>query len=155
MEIIQYPNKILKIPTEQVTKFDKELKLIIEKMKRALVKTGGIGISANQIGYPLSIFLARPKDKFYIFINPLLKNGKKEIINEEGCLSIKNKWGLVKRFAEVKIKFQDLRGKTKSLKAKGLLAQIIQHELDHLMGILFIDKAIEIYEIKEKNEEKA
>lgn len=153
MEIIQYPNKILKVPTQKITKFDKRLKLIIEKMKKIMVKEGGIGISANQVGYPYAVFLARPKNKFYIFINPELEKGGNETIKEEGCLSIKNKWGLVKRYEEVKIKFQDLKGKTKRLKAKGLLAHIIQHELDHLNGILFIDKAIEIYKIKNNEKE--
>ncbi len=153
MEIIQYPNRILRTPTKKVTKFDKKLKLIIEKMKKIMVKKNGVGIAANQIGYPFSIFLAKPKNKFYIFINPELEKGKNEVIKEEGCLSIQNRWGLVKRFEEVKVKFQDLRGKIKTLKAKGLLAQIIQHEIDHLNGILFIDKAIEVYEIKNNEKE--
>lgn len=149
MEIIQYPHNILTKPAKKVTKFDKNLKLIIEKMKKVMVKAGGIGLSANQIGYSLSICLAKPKNKFYIFINPEIEKGWDEEIKEEGCLSIKNKWGLVKRYKKIKVKFQDIKGKTKTLKAEGLLAHIIQHEIDHLNGVLFIDKAIEIYEIKE------
>jgi peptide deformylase len=147
MEIVQYPNPILKKETKKVESIDKNIKQIVEKMKRIMVKEGGIGLSANQIGIDLAIFIAKPKDKFYVFINPEIIETKGEEIKEEGCLSIKNKYGLVKRAKEVKIKYQTLSGKEKIMKAKGLLAHIIQHEYDHLKGILFIDKAIQIYEI--------
>jgi len=148
MEILQYPNELLKKPTKKVEKIDKNIRKIINEMKKIMVKEGGIGLSANQIGYDLSIFIAKPKEKFYVFINPEIIEGKKPSLKEEGCLSLKNKWGFVERFEEVKIKYRDLRGKTKTLKAKGLLAHIIQHEIDHLNGILFIEKAKDIYEIK-------
>jgi len=147
MEIVQYPNPILKKETKKVEKIDKKIKQIIEEMKKIMVKEGGVGLSANQIGFDLSIFIAKPKDKFYIFINPEIIETKGEELKEEGCLSIKDKYGLVKRAKEVKIKYQTLSGKEKTMKAKGFLAHIIQHEYDHLKGILFIDKAVEIYKI--------
>ncbi len=147
MEIVLYPNKILKKEARKVEKIDKEIKQIIEKMKKIMVREGGIGISANQIGIDLAIFIAKPKDKFYVFINPEIIETKGEELKEEGCLSIKNKYGFVKRAKEIKIKYQTLSGKEKTMKAKGLLAHIIQHEYDHLKGILFIDKATQIYEI--------
>jgi len=158
MEIIKLSDSkksdILRKKTKKVEIFDKKLKDIVNIMKRVLVKYGGLGLAGNQIGFDLSIFIAKPKDKFYVFINPELIEGKKETVKEEGCLSIENAWGLVKRFEEVKIKYQNLEGKTKTLKAKGLLAHIIQHEIDHLNGLLFIDKAIEIYKV-ENNEKEA
>ena len=116
-------------------------------MKEIMVKESGIGLSANQIGIDLAIFIAKPKDKFYVFINPEIIETKGEELKEEGCLSIANKYGIVKRAKEVKIKYQTLSRKEKTMKAKGLLAHIIQHEYDHLKGILFIDKAVEIYDI--------
>lgn len=154
MELLKYPdsNNILRQKTQKVEIFNKDLKKIINEMKKILVKYNGLALAANQIGINLSIFIAKPKSKFYIFINPELIDGKKESIKEEGCLSIDKKWGLVKRFEEVKIKYQDIKGKAKTLKAKGLLAHIIQHEIDHLNGVLFIDKALEIYEIKNNDE---
>ncbi len=151
MEIIQFPNEILKKETEKVDKIDKNIRRIIDEMKKIMVKEGGVGLSANQIGYNLSIFIAKPKDKFYVFINPEIIEMKGEEIKEEGCLSIKDTWGLVKRAKEVKLKYQNLSGKEKIIRAKGLLAHIIQHEYDHLKGILFTDKAIEIYKT-EKND---
>ena len=157
MEVLKLDNsersKILRQKTKRVEIFDKNLKELINSMKKILIKYGGLGIAANQVGIDLSIFIAKPKDKFYVFINPELIEGKNETIKEEGCLSIDNLWGLVKRFEEIKIKYQNIEGKTKTLKAKGLLAHIIQHEIDHLNGILFIDKAIEIYKISENGKE--
>lgn len=146
-------SKILREKTKRVEVFNKELKDLINQMKKILTKYNGLGLAANQIGVDLSVFIAKPKDKFYVFINPELIETKKEAIKEEGCLSIDNVWGLVKRFEEVKIKFQNTEGKIKTLKAKGLLAHIIQHEIDHLNGVLFIDKAIEIYKIENNGKE--
>lgn len=155
MDLIKFPefNHILRKKTRKVEFFDKEIKKIVNEMKKIVTKYNGVGLAANQIGIDLSIFIAKPKNKFYVFINPEIIEGKKETVKEEGCLSIENKWGFVKRFEEVKIKYQDIKGKTRTLKAKGLLAHIIQHEIDHLNGVLFIDKALEIYEI-ESNDKK-
>jgi len=147
MEIIQYPNPILKKEVKKVERINKNIKQIIKQMKEIMVKESGIGLSANQIGIDLAIFIAKPKDKFYVFINPEIIETKGEELKEEGCLSIANKYGIVKRAKEVKIKYQTLSRKEKTMKAKGLLAHIIQHEYDHLKGILFIDKAVEIYDI--------
>jgi len=149
--IIFYPNDILKTETKKVVKFDRNLANLINKMKKIMVLNSGVGLAANQIGFDISLFIAKPKDKFYVFINPEIISFHKEEIKEEGCLSIPNKWGLVKRYNEVKISFCDLKGKKHTLKAKGLLAHIIQHEIDHLNGILFIDKALEIYNIDKDN----
>jgi peptide deformylase len=150
-KIILYPNDILKKKTQNVVNFDKSLNNIINKMKKIMVLNSGVGLAANQVGLELSLFIAKPKDKFYVFINPEIISFKDEEIKEEGCLSIPNKWGIVKRYNEVKIKFYDLRGRKHTLKTKGLLAHIIQHEIDHLNGILFIEKALEVYDINSDN----
>jgi peptide deformylase len=145
MEIILHPNKILREKTVKVEKIDKEIKELINKMKKIMIKNKGIGIAANQIGKNLSICIAYDNKKFYNLINPeIIKFLGKEKVMEEGCLSIPGVWGQVKRYEGVVITYQDLFGKNKKLKAKGLLAHIIQHEIDHLNGVLFIDKAIEV-----------
>ena len=105
MEIIQYPNPILKKEVKKVERIDKNIKQIIKQMKEIMVKESGIGLSANQIGIDLAIFIAKPKDKFYVFINPEIIETKGEELKEEGCLSIANKYGIVKRAKEVKIKY--------------------------------------------------
>ncbi len=145
MEIVLHPNKILREKTEKVEKIDKEIKELVKEMRKIMIQHNGVGLAANQIGKNLSIFVAYDNKKFYTFINPeIVKFFGKEKIMEEGCLSVPNVWGQIKRYEGVVISYQDLFGKKKKLKAKGLLAQIIQHEIDHLNGVLFIDKAIEV-----------
>jgi peptide deformylase len=145
MEIVLHPNKILREKTEKVEKIDKEIKELAKEMRKIMIQHNGVGLAANQIGKNLSIFVAYDNKKFYTFINPeIVKFFGKEKIMEEGCLSVPNVWGQIKRYEGVVVSYQDLFGKRKKLKAKGLLAQIIQHEIDHLNGVLFIDKAIEV-----------
>jgi peptide deformylase len=145
MDIVLHPNKILREKAEKVEKIDKEVKELVKEMKKIMIQHNGVGLAANQIGKNLSIFVAYDNKKFYTFINPqIVKFFGKEKIMEEGCLSIPNVWGQIKRYEGVVVSYQDLFGKNKKLRAKGLLAQIIQHEIDHLNGALFIDKAIEV-----------
>jgi len=148
MKIIVYPNKILREKAKKIESIDKEIKELAKQMKKIMIQHDGVGLAANQINKDLSIFIAYDNKRFYTFINPeIIKFFGKEKIMEEGCLSVPKIWGQVKRYEGVVLRYQDLFGKNKKLKAKGLLAQIIQHEIDHLNGILFIDKTIEIEKI--------
>ncbi len=148
MKIITYPNKILKEKAEPVKEINKEIKDLINIMKKIMKENKGVGLAANQIGKNLAIFIAEDKNKIYTFINPkIVKFIGKETIVEEGCLSIPQKWGYLKRYPGVVVEYQNLWGKKQKMKAKGLLAQIIQHEMDHLEGKLFIEKAIEVFDI--------
>ena len=149
MKIITYPHKILKEKVEEVKEVNKEIKELINIMKKIMKENRGAGLSANQIGKNLAIFIAEDKNKIHTFINPKVIKfiGKEEIV-EEGCLSLPKVWGYLKRYPEVIVEYQNLFGKKKKIKAKGLLAQIIQHEIDHLNGELLIDKAIEIFKIE-------
>jgi len=152
-KIIIYPNKILKEPTLKVEKIDKRIKDLIKEMKKIMIQNQGVGLAANQIGENLAIFIAFHNHRFYTFINPkIIQLSKKEEILEEGCLSLPNIWGQIKRSSWVKLSYQDLWEKNRKIKASGMLAQIIQHEVDHLNGELFIDKALEIYKIKPPNQ---
>ncbi len=151
MSIITYPNQILREKTQKVEKIDKNIKKLINEMKKIMLQNNGVGLAANQIGINLSIFVAYDyeKEKFYTFINPnIIKFLGQEKIMDEGCLSIPDKWGQVKRYEGVVIEYEDLFGKKKKLRVNGLLAQIIQHEIDHLNGILFIDKTKNIIDLK-------
>lgn len=149
MKIIIYPNKSLKERAEEVKEINKEVREFIKVMKVIMKKNKGVGLAANQLGRNLAIFIAEDNDKVLTFINPKIVKfiGKEEIV-EEGCLSVPKIWGYLRRFPEVILEYQNLFGKKKKLKAKGLLAQVIQHEVDHLKGELFIDKAIEVFEIE-------
>jgi len=174
-KIIQIGDKRLRQVCDVVLNKDiktAEIKKIIGNMANALnERDDGVAISAPQIGVTKRIFIVsnkifdedylagNPKKKKYsvtTFINPkITKTSKKTETIEEGCLSINGVYGLVKRPKNVTIEAQDETGEKIIRGAGGILARIFQHEIDHLDGILFIDKATKIKEIKnEKNDNK-
>ena len=131
----------------------KEITDLVSRMRKIMHKANGIGLSANQIGFDFKMFVAEIPDgdggtKFYAVFNPKLeKFGEETVVYEEGCLSIPNRWGDVERAKEITISGQDKNGKSAKIKAWGLLARVFQHELDHLNGKLFIDKATNVHHI--------
>jgi len=131
----------------------KEVNDLILKMKRAMREALGIGLSANQIGLDARVFVAevpapQDKPKFYAIFNPKIEKASKEKISlEEGCLSVPVTYGDVERAEKIVLVCQDKNGKRIKIKAWGLLACIFQHEVDHLDGKLFIDKATNVHTI--------
>ncbi len=129
----------------------KELQRVGKIMRTIMKRARGIGLSANQIGLNLRFFVAEVpaegggRPKFYSVINPTLRLDKETKDLDEGCLSVIGATGLVTRSAKVTLSGFDLKGKPIRIKAWGLLAHIFQHEVDHLHGTLFIDKAKKIY----------
>lgn len=147
-------NKILRAKSSKVTDFsDPKIQKIIANMKETLfsmIETG-IGLAAPQIGENIRIFILSPSiSKQLIFINPTIKKSLRRTKVQEGCLSLPKLYGFLKRSKTVKVAAFDENGEKFKLKAEGLLAQAIQHEVDHLDGILFIDKSKEIFTISEK-----
>jgi len=159
--IIQKDNKILRVRAKQVTDAtSKEIKKIINFMADAMFREpDGVGIAASQIGDPMQIFLVakdiltpekfndpdfvkKRSKEYLVFINPVLtKRSAKKIKDIEGCLSVRGTYGEVTRAEKIIIEYLDESGKKKTRGASGLLSRVIQHEIDHLGGILFIDKA--------------
>jgi len=154
MQIITVPNPVLTQKAEKVTKFDNKLTNLIKNLKQALntSTTPGAGLACPQIGISKRIFVAK---KFFtdptgketsvdiIFINPeIISKSKNTNIMYEGCLSIPNTYGKVERAEKVTIKYQDENGEYKKIKAEGFFSTVIQHENDHLDGILFTTKVI-------------
>lgn len=131
----------------------KEIGELIARMRRIMHKANGIGLSANQIGLDLNMFIAEIPDakggmKLYAVFNPKIeKIGEEKNVFEEGCLSIPGKWGDVERAERVIVTGLDKSGKPAKIKAWGLLARVLQHEIDHLNGKLFIDRAKKVYEV--------
>ncbi len=120
----------------------KDIRELVHTMRREMRKANGIGLSANQIGLDISVFVAQPEQKFYAVFNPeIIKSGKERISLEEGCLSVPEVFGDVERPDQVVLAGQDQNGKRMKIKAWGILARVFQHEADHLNGIVFIDKA--------------
>ena len=145
-EILTEPNKILRQvskPVEKVTKIEQQL---MDDMLETMYHANGIGLAAIQIGVPKRIIVMdiakkdqNKKNPMY-FVNPVIKNKNKDLSTyEEGCLSVPNQFAEVDRPATCEVEFLDYNGEKKTLKASGLLATCIQHEMDHLEGILFID----------------
>ena len=153
-KIITAGNPILTMKAEPVTEFDKKLKFLINDMKKTLYEANGVGLAAPQIAVSKRIFVAdNGETGFEAYINPVWKpDGEEKNIDTEGCLSVPEYFGEVERYSNVIIHYQDIRGKRKTKKASGLLARCIQHETDHLNGILFIEKAISLHK-GPKNEE--
>lgn len=176
LKIVNVPNNILSIPTLPVGEINSDVKKIVADMERVLVAQNdppGVGLAANQVGLNLSIFIIRPteKSKTQVFINPKIvksssimitrnrknpaKKSSKKKVKLEGCLSIPRIWGPVKRSERIFVNFQDLTGKKYLKWFSGFEAIIIQHEVDHLNGIVFTQRSVEqkgqLY--KEENDE--
>ncbi len=150
MEITKIPNKILTKTTEKVGLKDIKngsFKELILDMKKSMTNNGGIGLAANQINKDLSIFvidekLAAEGGAPEIFFNPKITEYSKEWDElEEGCLSIPEYAALIKRSKKIKIKAVDENGNKIKLKIRGFLARVLQHETDHLNGIVIKDRA--------------
>ncbi len=141
--IVKFPDPILQQPAEPVTVFDDELRKLVDDMFISMYDAQGIGLAAPQIGISKRLtvidlsFQKKPEDKI-VLINPEVvdKNGKQ--VEEEGCLSLPEIRDRVVRAAEVKVRAQDADGKTIEVEGTELLARALQHEIDHLDGILFI-----------------
>jgi|TARA_Y100000590_G_scaffold164076_1_gene188020 peptide deformylase len=144
-EILTEPNKLLRQVSKTVDKVTKEEQILMDDMLETMYKANGIGLAAIQIGVPKRIIVMdiskndQENNPMY-FVNPVIKNKNKEFSTyEEGCLSVPNQFAEVDRPATCEIEYLDYYGEKKLLKAQGLLATCIQHEMDHLEGILFID----------------
>ena len=144
-KILIEPNKLLRQISEPVEKVGDEERVLMDDMLETMYEAPGIGLAAIQIGVPKRIIvmdISRDEDKKEprYFVNPIIKNRNKEKVKyEEGCLSVPDQFAEIERPNTCEIEYLDYDGKKQLLKADGLLATCIQHEMDHLEGILFID----------------
>ena len=143
--ILTEPNKLLRQTSKPVEKITKEEQKLMDDMLDTMYAANGIGLAAIQIGVPKRIIVMdmskdpEKKEPRY-FINPIIKNKNPENATyEEGCLSVPNQFAEIDRPSKCDVEYLDYNGKKKVLRADGLLATCIQHEMDHLEGILFID----------------
>ena len=143
--ILTEPNKLLREISKPVEKVGDEERALMDDMLETMYEAPGIGLAAIQIGVPKRIIvmdISRDEDKKEprYFINPVIKNRNKEKVKyEEGCLSVPDQFAEIERPNACEVEYLDYNGKKQLLKANGLLATCIQHEMDHLEGILFID----------------
>jgi peptide deformylase len=144
-DIIVLPDKRLRLVSKPVAKIDAAIGKLVDEMFAAMYAAPGIGLAAIQIGEPkriVTLDLARKDDpkEPQVFINPEITwVSEQRHVHEEGCLSIPEYYEDVERPAEVKVKYLDRAGKKREVHAAGMLATVLQHEIDHLNGVLFID----------------
>ncbi len=144
-DILIIPEKKLRLKSELVKAIDKPLRALVDDMFATMYEAPGIGLAAIQIGEPLRLITMdvagkeEPKEP-RVFINPeIVWSSDETSVYEEGCLSIPEYYEEVVRPASIKVKFLDIDGKEQELAADGLLSTCLQHEIDHLNGVLFID----------------
>lgn len=143
-EIVQVGDPVLRKKCANVTRFDDELCALLDDMKETLLAAEGAGLAAPQVGVSVRAVIVNADEGFFELINPVFVWQKGEQKGPEGCLSIRGKAGQVVRPSKVKVVFQDRKGDRYSLVARDFLARAVCHEIDHLDGILYTDKATEI-----------
>lgn len=145
LQLIQYPHPTLRFTSKPLARVDDSLREMIEQMFHIMYEHRGVGLAANQVNLPLRLFIANPtgeKDsgEELVFLNPVIQKASGTIEADEGCLSLPGLHGIVKRNKSVQVNAYSMDGKEINLKVEGFLARIIQHEVDHLDGVLFIDR---------------
>lgn len=146
MHIVQYPHPALRFRAQPLKRVDAELRAMIEGMFELMYAHKGVGLAATQVALPYRVFVVnesadpRRKDEELVFINPAISKGGGVVEDQEGCLSLPGLYAPVRRPAKTKITAYNLQGEQVKLDLEGMLARIVQHEYDHLDGVLFIDK---------------
>jgi len=166
-KIVTLPDPVLKRKARTVTKFDKDLQTLLDDMVETMREAPGVGLAAPQIGLSDRIivieYYEREEDeenedvpkKVWTVINPeIIKSSEETRMGVEGCLSIPGLVGEVERHAEVQVKGMNRHGKPMKIKARGWLARIFQHEIDHLNGVLFTERATHVWRPSQEVEQE-
>jgi len=161
-EIVSTPHSVLRKKAHKVTRFDGNLQALIDDMIETMRQAPGVGLAANQVGVAEQVIVVeygeeddqeegkQSAKKLYVVVNPqIVESSPETVMGVEACLSVPNYYGEVERHARVVVKGLNRRGKPLRVKAEGWLARIFQHEIDHLEGVLFTDRAARIWQPKE------
>lgn len=144
-KIYKYPEPVLRQKTESIDTFDDTLSQLVEDMAETMYNAPGVGLAAPQIGKSVKLIVVditkgKEGEQHYMpLINPEIVSHEGSQIDEEGCLSVLDLTATVKRHKKITVTFQDLKGQAQELSAEDRFAVVLQHEIDHLNGILFID----------------
>ena len=160
LPLVTTDNPVLRRMADPIKEFDDPvLQKLIDDMIPTMYERDGIGLAAPQINYSLQLAVIVPdptrfqdfkdkKEEAIVIINPRIeKHSLRKESQEEGCLSVPKYFGPVKRWKSVTVSFYDRNGAKQVMKSSGLLAKVFQHEIDHLKGVLFIDKASRVYKV--------
>lgn len=158
-EIVTLPQTILRHKAHKVTDFGPDLQILVDDMVETMRQAPGVGLAAPQVGESIRLIVIEYGDedneelppKLYTMLNPeITRTSSETIVDTEGCLSIPGLQGDVERFTAVTVKGLNRHGQPMTVKAKGWLARILQHEIDHLDGILFVDRAVKLWQAEER-----
>ncbi|MCB9111760.1 MAG: peptide deformylase [Anaerolineales bacterium] len=167
-QIVYLPEPILRKKARPVTQFDKDLQTLIDDMIETMREAPGVGLAAPQINLPMQLAVVEyaegedeemeedappPQKKLFVLINPeITKVSDEKVMGIEGCLSIPGLVGEVERHEAIQVKALNRHGKPVKLKVDGWMARIFQHEIDHLHGVLFTDRATRVWKPTEEEE---
>ncbi|HHT26863.1 MAG TPA: peptide deformylase [Firmicutes bacterium] len=144
LEIRKDGDPVLREKAKQVPKVTKRIQKLLNDMEETMYAADGVGLAAPQVGVSERVVVIDVGDGPLHLINPEIIEAQGRDIDSEGCLSFPGVYGYVERAARVKVSYMDRGNKEKRLEATGLLARALQHEIDHLDGILFVDKATQL-----------
>lgn len=146
MNIVYYPHPALRWKSKPIAEINPELREIVRKMFDLMYEARGVGLAANQVGLPLRLFVVNVSaesdeaDQELVFINPEIIHRKGSVESEEGCLSLPELYGQVRRAEEIVVEAFDLEGRELRIPLTELVGRVVQHEHDHLDGVLFTDR---------------
>jgi peptide deformylase len=148
-KILKFPDQDLRIKAKPVETFDEELKTLTDDMFETMHSVNGIGLAATQIGVAKQVAvidISPEKNEPLVIVNPVIQilDPSKTEDYDEGCLSVPGFFEKISRPSDIKLSYQDLNGKKQEIKPEGLLTKVVQHELDHLNGRLFVDNISEL-----------
>jgi peptide deformylase len=140
--IVALGNGVLRRKARKVSRIDDSIRVLVQDMIETMREAPGVGLAAPQIGVPLQVaVIEAEKDEIYVLVNPEIVKLEGEHLLDEGCLSVPGYWGKVKRAEKVTVKAKDAHGKEVRITgAEGLLGQALQHEIDHLNGMVYVDR---------------
>lgn len=144
-KILTYPHPVLRKKAEKIEKIDNDIKQLAADMGETMYNAPGVGLAANQIGVARQLIVVdvskvENEKKYIVLINPEISEGEGSVVGEEGCLSVLEYESKVKRFQKIRVTALDIEGNALDFEAEDRFARIIQHEVDHLHGKLFIDR---------------
>lgn len=150
LEILIHPDPVLRQRARLVRKFNRAIKNLASDLAETMYAApNGVGLAATQVGILRRVLVADVGHGLHVLVNPQIVRRSGEDVAYEGCLSIPGKVGEVRRSTIVEVRYHDLEGRDAWLQAEGALARCLQHEIDHLDGVLFLDRALSVEDVAE------
>lgn len=142
--VLKFPDPILRQPARPVTDFGDNLQVLVDDMMETMYDAPGIGLAAPQIGESIQLIIVdvgrmEHEKKIMVLLNPRIIGHEGYQVDEEGCLSVEDLTANVRRFKKITVSYQDITGEPREITAEDRFAVVLQHEIDHLHGVLFLD----------------